>query len=245
MEKVELNTRVREEFGKAAVGRLRRDGLIPAVVYRHGEKPTAVKLLKKDFLKALHTKAGENVIISLKIAKVTDTDKPRTTSKTVLIKEIQEHPVSDDIIHIDFNEISLTEKIEVKVPIAEKGEAIGVKRDEGILEHILWEVEVECLPTQIPEKLEVDVSNLEIGGDIFIRDIAVPEGVKILEDSESIVFSVKAPKAEELPTPEEAAAAEAEEPEVIRERKPETEEEVSGEAPEEKPREKKEKESKQ
>jgi large subunit ribosomal protein L25 len=206
MEKVELHAHVREEFGKAAVGRLRRDGLIPAVVYKHGEKPTAMKLLKKDFLKTLHTKAGENVIITLKIAKAKDTDKPRTTSKTVLIKEIQENPVSDDIIHIDFNEISLTEMIKVKVPIAEKGEAVGVKRDEGILEHILWEVEVECLPTQIPEKLEVDVSNLEIGQDIFIKDIAVPEGVKILEDSEAIVFSVKTPKAEEIPTPEEAAA---------------------------------------
>jgi large subunit ribosomal protein L25 len=243
MEKVELHVNVREEFGKAAVGRLRREGLVPAVVYKHGEKPTAVKLLKKAFLKTLHTKAGENVIITLKIAKTADAS--RTTSKTVLIKEIQENPVSDDIIHVDFNEISLTEKIKVKVPINDKGEPIGVKRDEGVLEHILWEAEVECLPTQIPEKLEVDVSSLEIGQDIFIKDIAVPEGVKILEDPESIVFSVKAPKIEEIPTPEEAAAAEAEEPEVIRERKPEAEEEAAEEAPEAKPKEKKEKEPKQ
>ena len=156
----------------------------------------------------------------------------------MLIKGIQLDPVKDEVIHVDFNEISLTEKIKVKVPIVDKGEAIGVKRDEGVLEHILWEVEVECLPTQIPQKLEVDVTKLEIGQDIFVKDIPVPEGVKILADPESIAVSVKPPKEEIiLEEPAEGLA----EPEMIREKKPESEEEAAPEeAPKEAPKQKKE-----
>jgi len=226
MEKILLDAELREELGKSAVKKLRREGIIPAVIYRHGSKAASLKLPKKKFIKTLHTKAGENVIITLEIPK--DKEAKKKGEKTVIIKDIQVDPVTDDVIHVDFNEISLTEKLKVNVPIADKGEAIGVTRDEGVLEHLLWEVEVECLPTQIPEKLEVDVSTLEIGQDIFIKDIPVPEGVKILADPETMVISVKPPKAEEIVTPEEGAEG-LEEPEVIREKKPEGEEEVAGE----------------
>jgi len=242
MEKVLLDAELREELGKGKVKALRRSGFIPAVIYKHGDKAVSLKLAKKDFIKTLHTKAGENVLITLQISK--DKAAKKASSKTVLIKDIQLDPVKDEVIHVDFNEISLTEKIKVKVPIADKGEAIGVKRDEGVLEHILWEVEVECLPTQIPERLEVNVANLEIGQDIFIKDIPVPEGAKILADPESIVISVKPPK-EELVIEEPAEGLE--EPEMIREKKPESEEEAapeeapkSKEAPKEKKEEKKE-----
>ncbi|PIU42266.1 MAG: 50S ribosomal protein L25 [Candidatus Omnitrophica bacterium CG07_land_8_20_14_0_80_42_15] len=237
MEKVFLDGKIREELGKNAVGRLRKEGFIPAVVYKGGGKAAAIKVGKKDLFKTLHTKAGENVIITLRIAK--DKAKSKADERTAIIKEIQIDPVKDEIIHVDFNEISLTERLKVKVPVTDKGEAIGVKRDSGVLEHILWEVEIECLPTQIPEKLEVDVSNLEIGKDIFVKDIPALEGVKILADPEAIVFSVKPPRAEVVV--EEAAPA-AEEPEVIREKKPEAEgeEEAKEETPKEKAKEKKE-----
>jgi len=238
MEKIFLDVENREECGKGGVKRLKKSGVVPAVVYKHGNKTVSIKFSKKALIKILHTKAGENVIITLKIAKGKDGKK--ATEKTVMIQEIQTDPVKDEVIHVDFHEISLTEKIKVKVPVHDKGEAIGVKRDEGVLEHILWELEVECLPTQIPERIEVDVTNLEIGKDIFVKDIPVPEDVKILTDPEAMVVSVKAPK-EEIPV--EEAAEEIEEPEVIREKKPEAEEEVQEEAPKPKEEPKKEKQS--
>jgi len=244
MEKVVLDAQIREGLGKGAVKRIRRDGFIPAVMYKGGGKAHPLKVPKKAFIKTLHTKAGENVIITLKVTRDKE-GSGKQSGKTVIIKDIQLDPVKDEVIHIDFTEISLTEKLKVKVPIVDKGEAIGVKRDEGVLEHILWEVEIECLPTQIPERLEIDVANLEIGDDIFVKDISVPEEVKILADPESIVLSVKPPKAEEVV---EEAEPGLEEPEVIREKKPEEEEaaeegqEGAAEkaAPEEPPKKKKE-----
>lgn len=241
MENIILDAEVRESVGKSRVRRLRKDGFIPAIVYKDGGKATSLTLVKKEFIKTLHTKAGENVIITLRISKDKDKEKGKAASKTVLIKDIQTDPVRDEIIHIDFKEISLTEKIKVKVPLADKGEAIGVKRDGGVLEHLLWEVEVECLPTQIPERIEVDVTTLEIGKDIFVKELAVPEGVKILVSPDALVCSVKAPKAEEIVT--EVAEGGLEEPEVIREKKPEAEEEAGEEekeAPKAEPKEKKE-----
>jgi len=244
MEKVFLDAEIREEFGKSAVKKMRRLGVVPAIVYRHGSKTTALQVMRKQFVKTLHTKAGENVILTLRISKDKDKEKgkTKTTNKTVIIKEMQTDAVKDDVLHIDFNEISLTEKLKIKVPIAHKGDAIGVKKDGGILEQMLWEMEVECLPTQIPEKIEVDVTNLEIGKDIFVKEITVPDGVKILEDQEAIVMSVKAPKAE---IPPEEAPPEAEEPEVIREKKPEAEEGEEAPPPQEEPKAKEKKEEKE
>src|SRR3989338_1504341 len=136
-------------------------------------------------------------------------------------------------MHIDFNEISLTETLKVNVPLASKGDAAGVKQDNGVLEHILWELNVECLPTNIPEKIECDVSNLKIGDSILVKQIPLPEGVKVLNDPELIAFIVKPPHVEK--PPEEALEAAAE-PELIREKKKEeeTEEAAEGAAKQEK-----------
>jgi large subunit ribosomal protein L25 len=148
--------------------------------------------------------------------------------RTVIIKEIQHHPFKDEIVHVDFSQIALDELIKVKVAIAAKGEAIGVVKNAGILERIMWEVEIECLPTQIPEKIEIDVADLEVGHTKTVKDLIVPSGIKVLADPEQIVVSVAAKKAVE----EVVAAPEAEavEPEVIREKKPE--EEVAAEGQE-------------
>lgn len=219
MEKVTLKVETRDDTGKAVAKKLRKEGLIPAVVYKGGKDALSLKLAAGEMEKILHTKAGENVIITLKIS-----GPKAAKDKTVVVKEIQRDPVKDAILHVDFNEISLTDTLKVNVPLAAKGEAPGVKKDGGTLEHVIWELQVECLPTDIPEKLEVDVSNMNIGDSVLVKNIAAPEGVKVLNDPELIALIVKPPKVE---APKEEVAAEgAAEPELIRKKKEE-------EAPEE------------
>ena len=225
MANVILKAQVRTETGKRVAKDLRNQGLVPANVYKGSKGAVSLQVIKKDLREVLSTKAGENVIITLKISGATDAQ-----DKTVLIKEIQREPIMDEILHVDFGEISLTEMLEVNVPLVSKGEAVGVKVDDGVLEHIMWELQVECLPTNIPEKIDVDVSDMKIGDSIFVKNIVAPEGVKILNDGELIVVSVKAKKAE---APKEELAAEgAEAPELIRKKKEEGEEELA-EAPKE------------
>lgn len=220
MEKVNLKAKVREEAGKEAAKRLRRLGLIPAIVYK-GKRSLNLKISSKEFFEVIHTKAGENVIVNLQLEgdalpKGKGAPSSKKLSKTVIIKEIQYHSVKGDILHVDFNEISLTEKLTVKVPIAVKGEAEGIKEG-GVLEHVLWEVEVECLPTQIPENVPVDVSPLKIGDSILVKDLRLPLEVKLLSDPEATVVTLAAPHIEEeAAKPEEEMA----EPEVIMEKKP-------------------------
>lgn len=229
MEKVILNVEVRSVSGKATAKGLRRKDQIPAVVYKGGKEALKLQLAVRDLNEVLHTKAGENVIVNLKIAG----GDGKAKDKTVLIKEIQREPIRGLILHVDFNEISLTETLKVNVPLAVHGEAVGVKADGGTLEHVMWELQVECLPTNIPEKIEVEVSSLKIGDAIYVKNIAVPEGVKVLNDPELIAIIVKPPKVE-VPK-EEAAEAAAVEPELIRKKK-ETEEEGEGDKKEEAPK---------
>ena len=227
MDFVELKANLREEKGKELNKKLRNAGMVPGVVYRKGEETLSLKIDSKSLSKVLRTEAGENVIIKLFV----EGDKNKI-ERIVVIKEIQKDPVKDVLVHLDLNEISLTETLKVKVPIISKGEAAGVKQEGGVLQHVMWEVEVECLPTNIPDKIEVDITNLKIGETLSIKDILLPEGVKILGDPESIVFSV-----EHVKTVEEAVAAPVEgeslEPELIREKKEkeEAEEEEKQEAP--------------
>ena len=222
MERINLKANVREKLGKEAAKKFRHQGSIPAVVYK-GKDVLNIKVSSKDLLQAIHTKAGENVVVDLQVE---GAPKSKKTSRTAIIKEIQYHPVKGDILHVDFNEISLTESLSVKVPVAAKGEAEGIKEG-GVLEHVLWELEVECLPTQIPENISVDVSHLKIGDSILIKDLQVPSGVKILGDPEATVISLAAPQVEiEEVKPEEEAV----EPEVIMEKKPKEEEMAAEEA---------------
>ena len=220
MAEIKLKVNAREEIGKESVKKLRHQGLVPAVVYK-GKDSLSIKMSAKEFLDVIHTKAGENVIVTLQVESAKGSTKSKKASRTAIIKEIQYHPVKGDVLHVDFNEISLTEEITVKVPIAAKGEAEGIKEG-GVLEHVLWEIEVECLPTQIPENIPVDVSALKIGDSILVKDLKLPAEVKVLSDPETTVISMAAPHVEE----EEEAKPEGElvEPEVIMEKKPEEEE---------------------
>lgn len=233
MEKVTLSAAVREGLGKQVSKKLRREGSIPAVVYKKGKEALPLKVGSRELFHVLHTSAGENVIITLKIK---DEAKSRPIKdKTVIIKEIQYEPIKGEILHLDFNEISLTEKITVNVPVEVKGEPIGVKADGGVLDNPAKEIQVECLPTDIPERIEVRVEGLKIGDSIRVKELVVPAGVKVLTDPELTVLSVAPPHIEK--PAEEKVEEEITEPEVIREKKPE--EEVVSEEPEKKEKEKK------
>jgi len=227
MEEILLDAEIREGTGRGKVKDLRDKGYIPAVVYSEGKEAKPIQVSHKVLLGLVHHHRLENVVISLKI-KDDKKEKPRSC----LIKEIQYDPVSEDIIHVDFNEISLTKAIKINVPVVTKGESIGVKQEGGSLEHILWEIEVECLPTNIPKEIEIDVSALKMGDSIQVKDVVAPANTKIITDSEAVVLTISAPIQEEAP----AAAVEGEEqkePEVIKEKK-----EVAGEEEKEEKKEK-------
>ena len=208
MAKVNLGAKTREKVGSQASKQVRRDGFIPATLYGHGMKPLALAVGVKDFSKALHTKAGENVVLDLQVEGV------KLKESTCLIKEIQHNPITDEIAHVDFTVISLTEKIEVKVPLVvlHADEAAGIKEG-GVLDVIHHEIEVECLPTQIPEKFEVDIKGMKIGDIVHAKDLKMPAGVACKLDGEEAIITVHPPAKEEIPVEEGAGAAT--EPEVI------------------------------
>jgi large subunit ribosomal protein L25 len=228
MEELVLEAHLREESGKSKVKSLRRQGFIPAVLYGEGKKPQAIKISSTDLIRLIHQHHAETAVVNLKIKD----EAKKAKEYSCLIKDIQYDPVKSNILHVDFNQISLTRAIKVNVPVVSRGEPIGVRQDGGSLSHILWEVEVECLPKEIPREITVDVSNLKINDTIHIKDLGVPSGVKILSDAEAIVFSVVPPVKEEVVIPAEEAGAPTE-PEVIREKK-EVPEEEGKEEPKEK-----------
>lgn len=224
-EKIFLEASVRTSSGKQAARGTRRRGWIPAVVYKQGENALAVEVPEKGLSRVLHTKAGENALITLQFGKESQSlpvgDPALFKGEgVVLIKELQHHPVSHQIIHVDFHQISLTKKITVTVPLAFKGEAQGVKQEGGVLEHLRWDLEVECLPTEIPDEIAVDIAALTLGRTLYVKDLALPPGVRAVIDPEHPVVGCVEPKAEEVPAAAEAAGEMAE-PEVIKQKKPE------------------------
>ena len=222
-----LTIRGRAETGSRSARRLRQAGIIPGIVYGRDMDPVAVSVDRRELVHLLHSKAGEHALVTLRL------ENGQAWEKPAIVKLVQHDPVDNHVIHVDFQVILLTERIKVRVAVVLKGEPVGVKQDGGVLEHFLREVEVECLPTDIPEHLELDVSALKIGDTVHVRDLAAPPGTEILHDLEGAIASVQEPRAEE-PAAEVAAAVT--EPEVIREKKEEGEapagESAKGEAPE-------------
>lgn len=213
MERVSISAEKREKHGKGVARSLRREGMVPAVLYREG-RSQAIKLSKKDLAKLINTMSGEQAMVDLQFA---DGEK-----KLALLKDYQVDPVRGELLHTDFFEVSLTEKVRVTVHISTLGEPIGVKRDAGILQHTLREVEIECLPDKMPGKIGVDISKLELGQSVHVRDLKFEEGIKVLTDPGDVIVTVTAPVAEVAPVAE-AAPAEAAEPEVAKKGKKEEE----------------------
>ncbi len=221
MKEIVLHANTRKIGTKGELSTIRNEGMIPAIAYGAKKNSMPIVVKEKDFTKTIHTQQGLNVIINLDI-------KGEKGKRTVIIKEVQQDPISEDYIHVDFQEISLKEKIEVEVPIGVVGVAPGVKEEGGVLDHIVRDIGIKCLPTNIPEKIVVDISQLNIGDTLTVADLQVPKDVEVLEDSDKIVVSVIPPTILEEPKPEEALAEETQEPEVIGKGK-KAEEEEEGE----------------
>lgn len=211
IERPTLEVQHREIVGKRPVRRLRQEGSVPGVIYGRETKPISVTVNHRELAQLLHSKAGEHTLVTLRL------QGDKAWEKPALVKSLQHDPVNGHVVHVDFHAIALTERIRVGVAIALKGEPVGVKQDGGVLEHFLREIEVECLPTEIPANIEVDIAALKIGDAIHVSDLAAPANTKILTDPAGVIASVQAPKVEK---PEEEAAA-ITEPEVLREKKEE------------------------
>jgi large subunit ribosomal protein L25 len=203
MERVALNAQQREGQGKGEARALRRAGLVPAIVYGRGLESRAVAVESNALTAALHTQAGLNVLIDLSVANGGAAVEPTT----VIVKATQRDIFRHNLIHVDFHAISLTDTIEMHVPVILTGTAKGVAEG-GVVEQHLRDVLVECLPTQVPDRIEVDVTELLVGRSLHASDLVVPEGVKLVTAPEQVVVAVVAPRViEETPT---AAAAPAE-----------------------------------
>ena len=213
----------RTEVGKQAVKHLRQQGRLPAVVYGEKQDQVVCSVDRKELEVILHDQ-GRNVLVSLEMPEGQNQD-------TTIIKEIQHHPLKGEMQHVDFHRISLTEKIIFEVAVEAEGIPAGVRTEGGILEHMLYEVEVECLPTDIPGKIVFDVTELDIGDTIHVSDLVVDGDVVIVTESDRSVFVVVPPSVAQVAEDEEEEEAvedeEMQEPEVIeRGKRDEEEEEV-------------------
>lgn len=201
MEFVDLRVVRRTGTGKGVARELRRRGQIPAILYGEGE-PIPLTADPKVLLRVLGTEAGENVILNLTIVDGKD------FTRKAMVKEVQVDPVTGKALHADFLAISMERPIEVEVPVEVAGVPEGVKEKGGILDQILREIRVRCLPVAIPDRIGLDVSSLDIGDVLHVSDLPIPEGVELLTDREQAVVMVAAPAVEEVAAPvgEEAAA---------------------------------------
>ena len=218
MEMRELTIRKRETVGKGPARRLRRSGQVPAILYG-GASAEKVAVAPKDVLRLIHGHEGSTQLFRVTFEGTKD-------GKMAIIRDMQFDPVSENLIHVDLQEVAMDRAIQVSVAIHHVGESIGVKDSLGILEMVLREVRVSCLPGSIPEYLEADVTNLNIHDVLTVRDLRVPEGVRILNDPSQAVVTVAPPAAEEVVAPTAVAAGTeptAAEPEVLTERKPKEE----------------------
>ena len=205
---IQLKGARREQIGKGWARKARAAGQIPAVIYGHGENPQPIAVDFREFELALRGHKGSNAIVNLNVG---------GGEVTALVRDVQYDPLSRAVIHLDFQHISLTEQIEVEVPVHFVGTPVGVKDGGGILEHLLRMLKVKCLPTAIPAGIDVDVSALNIGENLHVSDLQPGTGYEIITDADVAVAAVVAPAAEEVaaaPAEGEVAAAAAE-PEVV------------------------------
>jgi len=211
---VKLKAEPRMEVGRSAVRKLKARGIIPAVIYGAKDKPQPLQLAARDINAMMSHASGENFLVELEIA-------GEKSNRTALVQEVQHWPVGGEIRHVDFHAISMDETIQAEVPLEPVGTANGVKNFGGLLEQSLRALTLECLPRDLPDRITVDISQLNIGDSIHVRDIQLPSGVTAKVPADLTAFSVLAPVVEEVPVVAEAEAAAG--PEVITEKKAEGE----------------------
>ncbi|NDC80055.1 MAG: 50S ribosomal protein L25 [Verrucomicrobia bacterium] len=207
-----IKAKVRSEIGGRRPRRIRASGRVPAILYGSGTAQP-LELNGREIAEALHGSSSESVLVDLTV----EAEGGATTKKMALIREVQHDPLRDTIEHVDFHQVEENKKLRVEVPVHEIGEAVGVRTGGGILDHALRTLRVECLPKDLPERIDVDVSALEVGQSIHVGEVKLPAGVTVLNAKELPVFMVLLPTVEEEVKP--AAEGAATEPEVIREKK--------------------------
>ncbi len=226
-----VKAEVRESVGKNAARRLRREGKLPAILYGSKTKNISLVLSKQDMFSILKSGRGENTIFKVAF----DSKK-----KNVMIKDYQLDVITDELLHVDLIEIAMTESIEVTVQIVLTGEAVGVKSEGGFVDFVNREAQVRCLPRDIPDQIEVDISGLHLNQSLKLGDIQPPENVEFITDPKTVIAHIILPEEEEIEVEEEIEEeliAEGEEPEVIGEER--------GDAGEEKEEKKEEEEKKE
>jgi len=224
-----LEAQKREAGNKNAARRVRVGGKIPAIVYGAGKDSTSVAVDPRQVLRILKSESGHNTIFDLAL----DNDRVKA-----MIVDWQFEPIKGQLLHVDLQRIAMDKKLTVTVPVVLKGEAEGVKQQGGILEQLLREVEIECLPADIPKSIEADVSHLVFGVEVRVKDLVHSDKVKFLTDENQMIAHITSVKEEVAPTPEAVAEAATEtpaEPEVIKKGKQEVEGEGEAEAKPEKP----------
>jgi large subunit ribosomal protein L25 len=238
MPQLNVAAETRQQFGKNSSRRLRQAGKIPAILYGNKEAELPLTVSPKDLMAILHSASGHNTIFSLEIT--------GQNPVSVMLKDWQFDPIKGRLLHADMLRIALDKVLQVKVPILAQGEAKGVKEQGGIFEFVVREVEVECLPVDIPEHITIDVSELALGQNLRVSDLPVGDKIKVLSDADLLVAHVIIPRAEKAAaTPEEAPVDAAAEPEVIKKGKAEEEgAPAKGEEKEKKPAKGEEKEKK-
>jgi large subunit ribosomal protein L25 len=216
-----LEATPREAFGKNEARRTRSSGKVPGVLYGgDGARATPISVDPRALLRILHSESGQNTLISLKLSGAADA--------RVLVKDFQLDPITHQLLHADFYRVAMDKVLQVTIPVTVRGEPRGVKQQGGVLEFIRREIEIECLPGDIPEHVEIDISELMLHQGVRVRDVPVDPKWKPLTEGDAMLVHIIMPKAEEAPAPAEAAAATPaapSEPEVIKKGKKEEEEE--------------------
>ncbi len=221
MEIIELKAQVRKETGKGKAKQLRAKGLLPANLYGHKVEATVISIDDREFGKLMNTQAGSHVILRLLLD-------DNTSGPTVMVKEIQRDAIRDNLLHVDFLSVALDEKITTTVPISVVGDSIGI-REGGLVQHGLWDLQVEALPTDLPDHIEVDITELNIGDALHARDIQIPDELTLITSLDDIVLSIIPP----VVYKEEVVEAVEEEVEEVEEGAVEGEGEGEGEEPSE------------
>lgn len=201
MKSVPLKAFPRTLVQRGGVKKLRATGRVPATIYGRQAAPQNLEVDFEEITDLLHHSVSENVLVDLSVE-----NDPRAR-RLALVQEVQHHPLSAKVLHVDLHEVAENEKVTVSVPVETTGEAAGVKTGGGTLEHVLFKLKVRCLPKDLPEQIVIDVSALEIGKSIHIGEVTAPAGVEILGEKGSAVVTVAAPRAEEELAPAAAAVA--------------------------------------
>ena len=191
MKSVALKDYPRSQVQRAEVTKLRAAGRVPATIYGRQAPPQNIEVVSKEMADLLNHSVSENLLVDLTV------EKDARSKRLALVQDVQHHPLTGKVVHVDFHEVAETEKVTIFVPVETTGEPAGVKNGGGTLEHILHKLKVRCLPKDLPEQITLDVTALEIGKSLHIGDIVAPAGVQIMGEKSRTVVAVAAPRAEE------------------------------------------------